>query len=66
MSIALKGCVIIEETARPFKYKNKCEKCGTLQPGSVSLPHVSRGSTLHKRFKCTKCGTMNEVVIRGN
>ena len=66
MSTALKGCVIIEETARNLKYKHKCEKCGTIQPGAVNSAPVIRGGTARRRFKCTKCGAMNEVVIRGN
>jgi predicted RNA-binding Zn-ribbon protein involved in translation (DUF1610 family) len=66
MSTALKGCVIIEETARTLKYKYKCEKCGTIPPGSVNSTPVLRGSTRRSSFKCTKCGKMNEVVIRGN
>lgn len=63
MATAIQGAVILDQDGQRVRYKNKCEQCGTVQPGANSTS-VGTG-TLNTAFKCVKCGNMQKVAIKG-
>jgi phage terminase large subunit GpA-like protein len=66
MAIALTGAVLLGDDGRTMRYQQRCENCGTLQPGTISM-QVPQGShtTAQSSFNCVKCRSRNEVRIRG-
>ena len=66
MAIALSGCVIVDNGSSLMKYKKKCERCGYILPGTVSMAQVKgKYSQFRSGFRCPKCGTQNKVLIQG-
>jgi hypothetical protein len=64
MPSVLQGAVIVKCSGQNVDFKHKCEKCGSIMPGSISTV-VRERSTLESSFKCTKCGNMQKVRIKG-
>lgn len=64
MPSALQGAVIIKQSGQHVDFKQKCDQCGNVMPGSTSTV-VGERSTLESSFKCTKCGNMQKVRIQG-
>ncbi len=60
MAVAISGAVILGEQGSIVKYKNKCEQCGHVAPGSTS---TAISNNLNTSFKCFKCGNMQKVRI---
>lgn len=65
MSIALSGCVIIEEKNNNIRYRRKCEKCGDTSVPYTTTSAKGNGTKRKMPFRCSKCGSMQEAVIQG-
>lgn len=64
-AIALQGCVIesVDSKTGMCTYKEKCEKCGTVQPGGKSINVGGNGTITNSAFMCVKCKNNQTVKI---
>lgn len=68
MAVGLSGAVIVDDSGPMIRYEEKCERCGSVQPGTRSTTRHALGdasSKLRSSFKCIRCGNHQDVVIRG-
>jgi len=63
--VALEGCVIVDTDGAMITYKKKCEKCGKVQPGTVTIGNQSSG-TLTTSFICIYCGNQQDIKIQNS
>ncbi len=62
---AICGAVIVGSDGRSFSYKKRCD-CGHVEPGQTNSTIPSAGSVINTSFRCSKCGTTQEVRIQGS
>ena len=68
MAVALSGAVIEDQRGPLVHFREKCERCGTLQPGTRTTTTHAVGdasSRLRSSFRCIKCGNHQDILIRG-
>ena len=64
MAHAVKNAVIVSEKGPDFRYKCKCDKCGTVQP-SEQGGRITGSEGHTSTFYCSKCKEIRAVEIRG-
>ena len=63
MAVAVSGAVMEEERDPIIHFKEKCERCGTVQPGTRTTTKHAVGdatSSLRSSFRCVP----NAVIIK--
>jgi len=50
MAAAISGAVIVKQEGTRIEYRRKCEKCGTVQPGTTTT-HVSKSSGVSLKYR---------------
>jgi predicted RNA-binding Zn-ribbon protein involved in translation (DUF1610 family) len=58
--VVISNAVIDSPNASGVRYKYKCDSCGLIQGGFSS----SSANPITSHFKCTKCGSSNNVLIK--
>jgi Zn finger protein HypA/HybF involved in hydrogenase expression len=64
MASAISGCVIVKDTGNSYTYQKKCEKCGDVIPGTISVSFIVKNSKRNLTFSCPKCKAHNKLVIQ--
>lgn len=66
MPTALQGAVIVKKDGLRISYKQKCEKCGNLNSGTITTTASSSSSSKSSTsFRCSKCGNQQKCEIQG-
>jgi hypothetical protein len=63
MAQALKNAIIVSEDGPDFKWRERCDECGTVESGTQG-DRITGSEGLRSSFHCDTCNERRHVEIR--
>jgi hypothetical protein len=64
-AFAVSGAVIVGIDDSRVTYKKKCDRCGYIDSGNITMDIPSRGSSANSSNMCFRCKNVYEIKIQG-
>lgn len=65
MAVGVSGCIVTSERGTESRLTIKCENCGYIFPGGMSIPTPGHMSTYTSIKPCPKCKKNFKIIVKG-